>query len=256
MFDQANQATTQHAFFFDENRCIDCRACSIACRDWHDIEPGPVKYLRRFTWEQGAFPEVVLHTLFAPCYHCQQPACLAACSHGAIYKEPRFGAVLVNADKCLGCRDCWQACPYGAPQFAGDEPGSVMSKCTFCIDRLDQGHLPACVNACPARALDFDALAVLQDKYGQLRSLPGMPDANATSPAVVFKPLDLKVQLVPYDADKARSLFGQRGDSLPALYTNNTAVTDIAPGLVGKGSLVLKHPNPATAQAATRSEEW
>ncbi|MDR2672493.1 MAG: 4Fe-4S dicluster domain-containing protein [Coriobacteriales bacterium] len=253
--------TTQHAFFFDESRCIDCRACSFACRDWHDIKPGPVKFLRRFTWEEGAFPEVTMHTLFAPCYHCEKPACLKVCPNGAIWKEGRFGTVLVDEEKCQGCRNCWDACPYGAPQFAsdvanGDSSVAKMSKCTMCSDRLKQGHMPTCVNACPSRALDFGPIEEMKSRYGDLQALRGMPDPAITKPAITFKPLAPKRQVVPYDAERARQLFGQRGDKLTPLYTDNAAVTDIEPGTVGKDRLDLKSPDSERALAATRSDEW
>ncbi|MDR1183380.1 MAG: 4Fe-4S dicluster domain-containing protein [Coriobacteriales bacterium] len=247
---------TQYAFFFDESRCIDCRACSISCRDWNDIQPGAVKYLRRFTWEEGAFPEVQMHTLFASCYHCEAPVCMRACPTGALYKEDKFGAVLVDEEKCRGCRSCWDACPYGAPQFADDSPTAKMSKCTMCMDRLEQGHMPTCVNACPARALDFGPFEEVGARYGSVHALQDMPDPTTTRPSIVFKSVAPKRQLVPYDAERARSLFGQRGDKLLPLYTDNSAVSDIEPGMVGKDRLDLK---PATSEkilAATRSDEW
>jgi anaerobic dimethyl sulfoxide reductase subunit B (iron-sulfur subunit) len=247
---------TQYAFFFDESRCIDCRACAIACRDWNGIEPGPVKWLRRFTWEEGVFPEVKMHYLFASCFHCEQPLCLEACPNNALYKEERFGAVLVDEARCQGAHQCWIACPYGVPQFADDAPGTKMSKCTMCIDRLVQGQMPVCVNSCPTRALDFGPLEEMKARYGDLQALAGMPDPSETRPSIVFKPASPKRQLVPYDAGKALRLFGQRGEQLSPLYTDPAAVTEIPDGVVGKDKLVLKAPSIVEALAATRSDEW
>ena len=247
---------TQYAFFFDESRCIDCRACAIACRDWNGIEPGAVKWLRRFTWEEGSFPETKMHYLFVSCFHCQQPLCLEACPNNALYKEDRFGAVLVDEERCKGAHQCWIACPYGVPQFADDAPGTKMSKCTMCIDRLVQGQMPACVNSCPTRALDFGPLEEMKSRYGNLQMLEGMPDPSETQPAIVFKPASPKRQLVPYDNGKARQLFLQRGENLPPLCTDPTLITNLPDGLVGKDKLVLKPKSTAQSLNVTRSDEW
>jgi hypothetical protein len=124
------------------------------------------------------------------------------------------------------------------------------------MDRLEQSHMPTCVNACPARALDFGSLEEMKSKYGELHALESMPDFEATEPSIVFKPIAPKQKLVPYDAERARSLFGRRGVKLSPLYTDNSVVTDIEPGLVGKDRLDLKPADSERALVATRSDEW
>jgi len=161
---------TQYGFFIDLSRCTGCNACLIACKQWHDVLPGPVKWLRVYQWEKGAFPDIDLRVLPIMCFHCKNPVCAEACPNEAIYKEDKYGAVLVDPEKCKGERKCWEACPYGAPQFEGDEPGLTMSKCTMCIDRLEQGLKPICVLSCSLRALEFGPIDELRKKYGNLKS--------------------------------------------------------------------------------------
>ena len=127
---------TQYGFFFDQSRCYGCKACSVACKDWYDIAPGPEKWMSVYMWEKGRFPNPSIGILAFNCGHCDNPVCAAACENGAIFKEDKYGAVLIDQDKCKGDRHCFEACPYGAPKFASDEPGTKMSKCTMCIDRL------------------------------------------------------------------------------------------------------------------------
>jgi anaerobic dimethyl sulfoxide reductase subunit B (iron-sulfur subunit) len=152
---------SQYGFFFDQGRCSNCHACTVACRDWNGIDPGPVKWMRVFRWEKGSFPEVRLHVLALPCLHCEKPACLDACPHQVIYKEEKYGAVLIDRERCgqvrnkEDCRKCWEACPYGVPQFEHDGIGDSASMCTMCIDRLEEGLYPICTEACRMRALDF-----------------------------------------------------------------------------------------------------
>ena len=174
---------TQYGFFFDMNRCYACQACSIACKDWNDIDPGAEKWMTVYEWESGTFPAIRLHSLAFSCAHCENPACVAVCESGALYKEDEFGAVLVDQDKCTGCRKCYDACPYGAPKFATDEPTAKMSKCTMCVDRLSEGMQPACTMSCPLRAFDFGPLDELIEKYGDVRYCEGMPAPDATNPA-------------------------------------------------------------------------
>jgi DMSO reductase iron-sulfur subunit len=157
---------TQYGFYIDTSRCTGCHACTIACKQWHDITPGPVKWIRVHQWEKGSFPEIDVRVLPLMCAHCQEPLCLEACPNHAITKEGTYGAVLVDPTKCTGARKCWQACPYGVPQFESDAPGAKMTKCTMCIDRLEQGQSPICVLSCSLRALEFGPLEELQKKFG------------------------------------------------------------------------------------------
>jgi formate dehydrogenase iron-sulfur subunit len=88
------------------------------------------------------------------CRHCLEPACVSVCPVGAMYKTPE-GPVLYDSEKCMGCRYCMMACPFGIPRYEWDSPTPLVRKCTLCYDRLQQGELPACVEACPEQALVF-----------------------------------------------------------------------------------------------------
>lgn len=249
----------QYGFFFDQSRCTGCRACSIACKGWYDLPPGPLKYMRVYQWEQGAFPDLRLGLLAINCYHCEKPACMDACPHQAIFKEEKYGAVLVDQERCQGERECWEACPYGAIVYASDKAGEKAHKCTMCIDRLEEGELPICVHSCSLRALDFGPIEELRKKYGDLDTLEELPDGGMTRPSAVFKPRDGKKQLIPWDANKALELWQQRGPfapaDLPPTYTEKEAVTHPSPGTVGRDRLVLKPKSVEELMVATRDDE-
>ena len=105
---------TQYGFYFDQGRCYGCKACTVACKDWNDIEPGPEKWMSVYMWEKDRFPHTSIGILAFNCGHCDNAVCMSACDHGAIFKEEKYGAVLVDQDLCEGDRNCFQACPYGA----------------------------------------------------------------------------------------------------------------------------------------------
>lgn len=245
---------TQYGFFFDESRCCNCHACVVACRDWNNIEPGPVKWLRVLQREEKPFPSTRMRTLFATCYHCEEPVCVDACDNDALFKEEQFGAVLLDTDKCKGARDCWQACPYGAPQYEDDVPGTPMSKCDMCYERLLEDKLPICVAGCPTRALDFGTLEELEARYGDLKQLEGMPSADVAQPAIVFKPINPRKQLVPYNETEALRLM-QKRPGLPDVFENFEQVTEIPEGTVGYDRFVLKGKNVAETLAYSKNEE-
>jgi anaerobic dimethyl sulfoxide reductase subunit B (iron-sulfur subunit) len=243
---------TQYGFFFDQSRCDSCGTCAVACKDWNDLPPGSVKYLRVYEWEKGAWPTTRLHTFLGRCFHCENPVCVDACPSKAIYKEGKYGAVLIDSTKCTGTRQCFVACPYGAPTFASDAPGEKANMCHMCVDRLEAGNKPICVMSCPMRALDFDTLEHLQAKYGNVRDLEDVPSSATTSPAAIYKKhLDHKV-LVPYDANKALAINATRPVG-PAIYTMPTDVTLIPDGLLSRGKLVLKAKNQADFMKQTRT---
>lgn len=243
----------QHAFFFDQNRCYNCHACVVACRDWNDIQPGPVKWLRMLQWEKGTWPTLRMNTLFATCYHCENPVCVSACQHHALFKEDKYGAVPLDEDLCEGDRNCWRACPYGAPQYEDDAAGTPMSKCDMCYDRFEQGELPVCVMSCPGRALDFGSLEDMEKRYGTQKAPPDMPDGAFVKPAIVFKPVNLRKNIVPYDVDRAMKLMRDRGENLPPQF--EYADVESAEERIGYGKLVMKAASVKEALALSKNEE-
>jgi anaerobic dimethyl sulfoxide reductase subunit B (iron-sulfur subunit) len=181
----------QWGFYFDQSRCVGCFACSVACKDWHDIAAGPVHWRRVISRERGMYPDVFLSYISLSCNHCALPACAGACPAHAIIKRAEDGIVVVNRDACLGnvtCTElCKKACPYGVPQF-GEEEGAKMQMCTFCLDRLAENKKPVCVEACPMRALDSGPLDELEKQYGMIREAEGFIYSKKTKPSMLIKP--------------------------------------------------------------------
>lgn len=160
----------------DLDRCVGCHACAVACKEWnagghaaplpdfdpYGSEPTGVWFNRIHSFEAGE--GAAGRTVHFPksCLHCAEPACVTVCPTGASYKRAEDGIVLVNEDRCIGCKLCSWACPYGAREF--DDDAGVMKKCTLCIDRIHNENLeaadriPACVAVCPTSARHFGDL--------------------------------------------------------------------------------------------------
>lgn len=179
----------QLAFYFDQTRCTGCWTCVVACKDWNDVPPGNASWMRVSAIVRGKYPEVFLAWTAVPCFHCLRPYCIEACPADAILKRETDGIVVVNREACLGrdaCGACRDACPYGAPQF-GEEPDARMQKCDFCLERWSEGKKPACVMACPTRALDAGPMEEMEARYGTGREAPGLPYDGGLGPSVVVK---------------------------------------------------------------------
>lgn len=156
---------SQYAFYFDQARCGACNCCTVACKDWNQLKPGPVNWRVQFTHENDTPP--YFFPLSMGCNHCENPACVAACGAGAIVKDVESGAVIVDRDKCMELRTCIMACPYAKPQIADDKqepnrPTHPMQKCDMCAERRLAGQKPICVTSCIGRALDFGLATDIQ----------------------------------------------------------------------------------------------
>lgn len=245
---------TQYGFYFDQSRCYGCRACSIACKDWNNIDPGPEKWMSVYDWETGIFPTPRHHLLAFSCGHCDKPACANACPNGAIFKDPETGAVLVDDTKCQGDRACFDACPYGSPKYASDEPGTKMTKCTMCIDRLANGEQPVCVLSCPMRALDFGPIDELIAKYGDCRVLDGMPGPEETHPNYIFTAHDEKTPLLPLDPERVRELSQPRAEGMGDVFEDMDNLVNPPEAIGIRRSLKMKNATVAEVMRATQSD--
>jgi Fe-S-cluster-containing dehydrogenase component len=144
----------QYSLVWDERRCIGCRTCVIACKAENRLETGSwIRVLPRGGAKAeslaGTYPGLSLFWKPDTCRHCSDPPCREACPAEAIYKRPD-GIVLIDREKCTGCRACAEACPYNAVYF---DPGGCAQKCTLCSHRIDQGLEPFCVKECICGAI-------------------------------------------------------------------------------------------------------
>jgi len=137
------------------SKCMSCRACEIACAVAHSSSRDLMTVARegerpghRITVEGAAGRGVPIH-----CNHCETPACVFACPTGAMHRLEPGGPVLADDKKCIGCKMCVQACPFGVIALRQDGMGIL--KCDHCAERLAAGQDPACVMSCPTGALSF-----------------------------------------------------------------------------------------------------
>jgi len=132
--------------FSDESLCLNCRRCEVACKTEHSQSKDTVKAYKLevpVPWTRVHVDGSNLDSVAVQCRHCDEPLCVEGCITGAMHKEPT-GYVLCDADRCIGCMTCVAMCPYGAISVH-----RVALKCDACPDR----EIPACVDACPNRAL-------------------------------------------------------------------------------------------------------
>lgn len=184
--------TKQLGFFFDQTRCNGCKACQIACKDKHDLPIG-VNWRRVVEYAGGSARmdgntftmNVFSYYTSISCNHCENPICVRVCPTTAMHKR-EDGTIAVDQDKCVGCRYCEWACAYGAPQF-NSETGH-MTKCDMCTDYRESGQDPACVSACPSRALGWGPIDELREKHGAINDIAPLPDPSFTHPHLVIKP--------------------------------------------------------------------
>lgn len=153
----ASVAGIQYGFLVDISKCVDCEKCVAACREANGIQEGQPdrRHIQHFTDSRGQ--DVTVST---SCMHCAEPSCLRVCPAGAIVKGDA-GIVSVNKNDCIGCKYCYEACPYDVPRYTSEG----MDKCDCCLGAgVAPGDVPNCVRACIFGALEYGPIEELKAK--------------------------------------------------------------------------------------------
>lgn len=215
----------RYGFVIDLSRCIDCRACLVACSVENEV---PMNHTRIWVHDlglQGAFPD--LQRTFAPynCMHCENPPCTEVCVSGATYKDPDNGLVLVDQEACIGCGFCVDACPYNARYL--DEARGVVDKCNACAQRLEVGLQPACVATCVGGSRMFgdfndsnSEVSIALKNARSVQKLDYEKDGHDTDPNIFYINGDvLQSSILPRDPSYTISEQGWKNVLVPAIFT-------------------------------------
>ena len=167
----APAAATSAAILFDATRCIGCGACSAACKEQNGLPPEIEEKTTATTWttveKRG---DTYVRRM---CMHCLTPTCASVCPVAALTKDPA-GPVVYDASKCMGCRYCFMACPFGVPKYQWDSVVPVVQKCIMCSSRVKAGEATACAQVCPTGATKFgDRAALLKEAHERIAAEPG-----------------------------------------------------------------------------------
>jgi tetrathionate reductase subunit B len=201
------------------DKCIGCSRCVEACKAENDVPRDPFffrTWIERYVIKKDSEVSVesinvkggrgsretaqedpdVLRTFFVPklCNHCAHPPCVQVCPVGATFAT-QDGVVLIDGQRCIGCRYCIQACPYGARYL--DPRTKTADKCTFCYHRVRRGLLPACVEVCPTQARIFGDLrskASRLVRFARMNKIHVLKPSLNTEPKVYYAQLDGEVR--------------------------------------------------------------
>jgi formate dehydrogenase iron-sulfur subunit len=263
------------ACLIDTTRCIGCRSCQVACKQWNglpvaatDLEDRPLGLQNPKSLSARNFCILAFHEVEDPeapggmrfigvkrqCMHCLDPACVSACPVTALHKTPE-GPVVYDGAKCLGCRYCVWACPFGVPTAEWDSLAPEIKKCTMCFDRLgqsapppelngaplgeeSQGRLasaqvvPACVKACPTGALKFgERDDLVEEGWRRIRGDPGRYTPHIYGEKEAGGTGVLYLSALPFDQIGFRTDLGERPYPAPAA----VALSTVPPTAVGLG---------------------
>ena len=200
----------------DLAKCVGCDSCTVACKAENRTPPG-ISYNVVLEQETGTYPNVRIEALPRPCMQCENPACVSVCPVKATYRG-EDGIVVIDADRCIGCKYCIAACPYGArsadegssyavemqaadqvtaPEYGVDRGArgayrgtyGTVRKCTFCAHRIVEGEAPACCETCIGDARYFGDLNDPASKVAQLAASPRafrLREELGTNPSVYY----------------------------------------------------------------------
>lgn len=172
----------------DLTRCIGCRGCQVACKEWNERAARTTTYKGDYTnpirlssdcytrirfEEQDEAKGPVWSFVKEQCFHCKNPACVSVCPVAALTKS-KAGPVVYHYDRCIGCRYCMLACPFQIPTYEWESARPWVQKCSFCSERISDGMLPACVKVCPTTTMFYgEEEEVMAEAKKRMRDNPG-----------------------------------------------------------------------------------
>ncbi|WP_417134231.1 4Fe-4S dicluster domain-containing protein [Rubneribacter badeniensis] len=167
---------SQLGFWMETGKCVDCGTCAHKCDRANETPEDQASRRKIVEAVNGRGKNVFVSF---SCMHCLDPSCMAVCPAKAISKRESDGAVLVDHDRCIGCKYCYEACPFSIPKY--NEQG--MYKCDFCIENgaYSEGG-PACVRGCPHDALHFGSIEEMLELHGDKI----VPLTGITGPSVLL----------------------------------------------------------------------
>lgn len=168
----------QLMFFFDFNKCIDCKTCEMSCNDYHGLRGVHRRQVVTYDME-GQRP---VHISMS-CNHCYNPVCILICPENN-YMKRSDGVVILTPVNCQGCERCVKACPFHAPKI--NPQTNQVDKCNLCVERLDEGLKPVCVENCTTGAIGVIEVDLKERRKYNLGD-SGVPVANFTNPSILIK---------------------------------------------------------------------
>jgi formate dehydrogenase iron-sulfur subunit len=227
------------AILTDITRCIGCQECVIACKKHNELEQDiPRRFHRNDGLSALNWTSIISqqdeHFIRKQCRHCLEPACVSACPVAALIKTDE-GAIIYDAGKCIGCRYCMIACPYGIPRYDWDKAVPYIQKCNMCYSRITQGKQPACTEACPTEATIFgDRDELLAEAHRRINEEPNKYVGR------VFGEVEVGGTAVLYisDIDLGFLTYPTRVDTPVLPKTTAPAMGAVPPVFIGMGAVM------------------
>lgn len=261
------------AMLIDVSKCMACRGCQVACKQWNDLPAEKTHnwgsyqnppHLSAKTWTLIQFSEVEegdkLYWAFLKqqCMHCLHPACVSACPVSALQKTEE-GPVVYHANRCIGCRYCMLACPFGVPRFEWEKPLPLIRKCTFCADRLAEGLQPACAKTCPAGAITFgERDTLIAEAESRIQNNPGKYVNHVYGKEEVGGTSVLYISHIPFEKVGLPTLGTQpvtAWSEKAAIYGTSSALVGVAALLGGIYWFTKRKERVQAEEAASQAEK-
>ena len=228
---------TRFGFLIDQDTCIGCHACTVACKAEHDVPLGVnrtwVKYI-----ESGSFPDVARHFAVMRCNHCDNAPCVTICPTNALFHRDN-GIVDFDTANCIGCKSCMNACPYDALYI--DPADHTAQKCNFCAHRVEAGLQPSCVVVCPTQSI---VAGDLDDPASRISTIVAEHDVVVRSPEQGTRPKLFYKGADPAALDPMRTAIAADGMVWAETTSGHPTMPRVDERALARTTYTTAHPAP------------